>query len=169
MIKKYSSLLLKKGIIVEEDVEIYEYAMFVVSFNILVLSTILFIGCLCNQFTFTLLFLLFYIPNRILIGGYHCKKPSTCYFTFSFLYCNVLITKNLLQSNMIYYITVVSYVIYLLIYFKENSSFDKNKILLVMIFFIFVLLSYFFSQFRLAFVSAQILNEILLLIRVFLV
>lgn len=116
----FSSILLKNNIIKEDDIEVYDYAMFVIIFNLLTLVTLICIGILFNQLSFTIMFLLFYLPNRIFIGGYHCKTPLTCYLTFTSIYLVILISNSIMKVDALYIPTVIVCFFYLLFSFKYN-------------------------------------------------
>lgn len=161
MIQKLSSTFVKNGIIVEDDIEIYEYGIFVVLFNLISIGAIILLGFLFNQLSFTLKFLFFYLSNRMIIGGYHCKTPHKCFITFTISYILLLIsTRFVSYSDYLYITSILLYVIMLRLYFINSKSF---KIFLCTSFVCFILISYFITGMRLSFIYANIFNFILVI------
>ena len=81
-----ANYLIKKNIILDGDKEIYVYGLFVILYNSFLVLDILLLGLLFNQLEFSTLFLLFWTPYRILVGGSHCSTPFRCWFFFNFYY-----------------------------------------------------------------------------------
>lgn len=158
------SLLFQNQLISDEDREIYSYAIFVSLFNSLCILTIFIIGAFFNQFNFTVIFTLFYIPNRILSGGYHCKTPQYCYFTFSSIYIIImfLYSNDFVIGNM-FLMTLVIYSIYLKNVLNKNNL-TKYNVILVMLFVFYVLLAMQFSNFRAPLAYSILLNYILFIL-----
>lgn len=94
------NLLLTNSIIKDEDIPIYKYAIFVVFFNLICVSLYLIVGILTNKLTDTFIFLVFYAPIRVIIGGFHCKTPLRCLcFTSTSYYLLVLLSNKIYFSN----------------------------------------------------------------------
>ena len=159
MISNLSSIFVKHDIIEEDDTEIYDYGVFVIVFNLLSISAIILLGVLFKRTVFTLLFLLFYLPNRMIIGGYHCKKPTSCFLTFTSSYSIILILSYILPfNNAMYTMGIILYLLLLRSYFKSSQSFYKS---LIVILAASLLITYFYSDARESFVYANMLNFIL--------
>lgn len=77
---KIVNYLINNDIISTQERNIYEYGTFVFLYNSFLVLNILFLGYLLDQFQFSFLFLLFWTPYRILIGGSHCSTAFKCYF-----------------------------------------------------------------------------------------
>lgn len=61
-----TNYLIKNNIITKDNQEIYDYGIFV-------LLSIILQGILLNNVIYSMYFLLFFVPIRVLLGGYHCK------------------------------------------------------------------------------------------------
>lgn len=159
MISKLTNIFINNHIIDKEDAEIYEYGIFVVLFNLLSIGAIIVLGILFNRLSFTLEFLLFYIPNRMIIGGYHCKTPQRCFITFTSSYIIILISTYIIPySNILYLISILLYIFLLIMHFKTQKSF---KIFFTLCFIIFIILTMNIMTLRQAFIYAIVLNTIL--------
>lgn len=159
MISKLTNIFINNHIIDKEDVEIYEYGIFVVLFNLLSIGAIIVLGILFNRLSFTLEFLLFYIPNRMIIGGYHCKTPQRCFITFTSSYIIILISTYIIPyTDILYLISILLYIFLLIMHFKTQKSF---KIFLTLCFIIFIILTMNIMTLRQAFIYAIVLNTIL--------
>lgn len=159
MISKLTNIFINNHIIDKEDVEIYEYGIFVVLFNLLSIGAIIVLGILFNRLSFTLEFLLFYIPNRMIIGGYHCKTPQRCFITFTSSYIIILFCSYIIPyTDILYLISILLYIFLLIMHFKTQKSF---KIFLTLCFIIFIILTMNIMTLRQAFIYAIVLNTIL--------
>lgn len=160
MIFKLSRILIDYNLILEEDKEIYDYGIFVLFFNLLCLVSMFFLGYLCKQMIFTIIFLLFYLPNRIIIGGYHCKTPKTCYLVFNLIFMLILVCNKLSLFNCftIYSITLLIYIIYLVSVLTHNNKYKK---IVFIIFITFIVATGLVYNLRSAFVSSVLLNSFL--------
>ena len=74
--------LVRNGYIKEKERASYQYGMDVLILNLIPIFIILVISVVTRNIKFGVIFLLFFIPVRINIGGYHCKKISNCTFLF---------------------------------------------------------------------------------------
>lgn len=157
---KLSKILVDYNVILEEDKEIYDYGLFVLIFNFLCLASMFFLGYLCQQIGFTIGFLLFYLPNRIIVGGYHCRTPKTCYMLFNLIFMLILVCNklDLFNSFPIYIFSILIYIIYLVSVLTHDNK--HGKIILV-IFTIFITATGLIDILRSAFVSSVLLNSFL--------
>lgn len=159
MIKKLSQVLVNNDIINENDLDIYEYGIFIVLFNVLCLGTIIFLGIILNKFIFTLQYLLFYLPNRMIIGGFHCKSPQKCFLTFCISYLFILVVSNIVPYNdVLYIISVMVYIILIYIHLKRKNDF---KIILLVCCSSFLFLSLCLEITRIPYIYACFFNCIL--------
>lgn len=62
-----------------QSYEIYLYAVEVIILNGSILLTCLLISILSGELFHMLAFILFFIPLRMLAGGYHCKRSEVCF------------------------------------------------------------------------------------------
>ena len=159
MINNLSSIFIKHGIIEEDDKEIYDYGLFVVVFNLLSITSIVLLGMIFKRTLFTFYFLLFYLPNRMIIGGYHCKTPLSCFLTFTLSYSIILILSYIVVSyENLYIASVIIYLLLLLLFFKRSKSFIKS---LITIFVVSLLFTCFCDIAKESFVYATMINFIL--------
>lgn len=91
--------LVRNGYIKEKERASYQYGMDVLILNLIPIFIILVISVVTRNIKFGVIFLLFFIPVRINIGGYHCKKISNCTLLFVLLYIFVLKPKAHYQYN----------------------------------------------------------------------
>ena len=97
---KSTDILKKNDIISYQDEKVYIYGfelLYSFSINILCIllwSTIL--GCVASVFTF----LLFFVPIRIVAGGYHAKTYGSCFFGTNLITgISVLLSKQVWRWN----------------------------------------------------------------------
>lgn len=102
MISNIINLLIKKNIINSSDRDIYEYGLFVIIFNCLVIMSFLFFSFLLHHFVFFFLFILFWTPYRILVGGAHCSTPFRCLIVSDICF---------LLAILLYHLEAYSYII----------------------------------------------------------
>lgn len=72
-------LLIKNKMLDIQSYEIYLYAVEVIILNGSLLLTCFLISILTGELFHMLAFVLFFIPLRMLVGGYHCKKSEVCF------------------------------------------------------------------------------------------
>ena len=72
-------LLIKNKMLDIQSYEIYLYAVEVIILNGSILLTCLLISILSGELFHMLAFILFFIPLRMLAGGYHCKRSEVCF------------------------------------------------------------------------------------------
>ena len=62
-----------------ESYDIYVYAAEIILLNGSLLLICLVMSILLGELSHMLAFILFFIPLRMLVGGYHCKKSELCF------------------------------------------------------------------------------------------
>ena len=72
-------LLIKNKKLDIESYDIYLYAIEVILLNGSILLVCLVMSILLGELSHMLAFILFFIPLRMLVGGYHCKKSELCF------------------------------------------------------------------------------------------
>lgn len=102
MISNIINLFIKKNIIKHSDRDIYEYGLFVIIFNSSVIISFLFLSFLLHHLDFFYLFILFWTPYRILIGGAHCSTPFRCLIVSDSIF---------LFAILLYHLNAYSYII----------------------------------------------------------
>ncbi|MDD3338267.1 MAG: accessory gene regulator B family protein [Lachnospiraceae bacterium] len=79
MVEKVVKLLVRNGEIVQEEIEIYQYGLELLTKKLLHVFVILFIGFIGDEFFEVLVFLMAYASIREYAGGYHAKTEIGCY------------------------------------------------------------------------------------------
>lgn len=82
------------------------------------------VGYIFEQLTFSVLLLLFYLPLRISLGGYHCKKALNCFCFFTF----ILIILNFFEQNRFEKIIFIIDIILIVFYFFHQKELTKKMI-----------------------------------------
>lgn len=111
---------------------LFQYGLFILFFNIFTLLIVLIIGSIFNELFFTILLMLLYIPVRIIIGGYHCKKATTCLITFSLIIICIILSYKVNVKSTLFWLSIPLY--FLTIYFIIRNK-PTKKINCAMIFF----------------------------------
>ena len=84
----------------QEDIEIYEYAIFAILSQILTNGVGLILAAIFNIFIPYLICTLCYMTLRIFAGGYHCKTFRQCFYTSNALYLFLTILSIIPQNSM---------------------------------------------------------------------
>lgn len=116
--------LVNAGYISLETKDSYKYGIDVLIVNIIPILITLTISYWLNQTRFGIIFLISFIPIRVNIGGYHCKRITTCIFSFTILYVLVL---WLGFSNIFYILRVIGLFCILLIFWLTPITYDVIK------------------------------------------
>lgn len=95
------------------------YGLEVVGFNLLSILTILCIGVLSKQIMFSILFLISFIPMRLVIGGYHCKSIINCEISFSILY---YFFQTINQYSFCKNFLIILFIIFLIVLLKNLGT-----------------------------------------------
>lgn len=160
---KITNFLINKNIISINDRDIYIYGLFVILYNAFLLVNIIIIGLIFNKFVFSLLFLLFWTPYRIFVGGSHCSTPLRCWLFFDLYFLiSILLSRvmNILVSE------IIASFLLLLIIFSNKIENKKSFIIFFMIYFILLAIPSFNCKFIMS--IAYILNSILTLHKIYL-
>lgn len=119
--KKITNQLVHLNIIKSDDKDIYEYGLFVIIFNSIIILSYILIGVILNQLIYSILFIIFYSPCRIAIGGAHCSTPKRC-FLISNIYFLIRLLLYLLSTSyyLIFTLNIITFVTQL--YRIENKK-----------------------------------------------
>ncbi len=71
-------LLIKNKILDIENRDIYIYSLEVISLNLSIVMICFLMSIFTNSLIHFAAYVLFFIPLRILVGGYHCNHSETC-------------------------------------------------------------------------------------------
>ena len=92
--EKSTSILLNRGLIQLDKQKIYVYGFELFCSTVLCILSILFLGVVFGTLPLTVVFILFFIPIRIVAGGYHAKSYTCCFaLTNSIAILSVIISK----------------------------------------------------------------------------
>lgn len=116
--------LVNAGYISSDTKDSYKYGIDVLIVNIIPIIIILSLSYCVNRTSFGILFLLSFIPIRVNIGGYHCKKITTCTLSFTILYVLVL---WLGFSNIFYILKVIGLCCLPIIYWSTPITYNAIK------------------------------------------
>lgn len=113
--KRICSYLSNKGILNEENKDIYTYALEVIILNTSIFVVLFIISVMMKQMESMLCFILFFVPLRSYGGGYHAKKSITCFVLSITSYVLVLLIINnyayLYRNELMRMVTVILIVI----------------------------------------------------------
>lgn len=172
-------LLARKRLLNTEDREIYVYAVEVLLLNFSLLFTVFIISLLFNQMAHFWCYVLFFIPLRVFLGGYHSKKSETCFFLSVTVYAVTMIVleydMSLYQNKFILFCTFVVVILIFSFSSEENPNhpltskqLQRNKKIVRMIVLIDFALLIFFVMNKMPIASREVvflgLNGIILLI-----
>lgn len=116
----------------EYSKEAFEYGFKVLCLNVCTILSIILVSKIAyNDIKIGFIFILFFTPLRITLGGYHCKSPIRCIVTFSLLFYILLsIYKNIGFQHYLDYILIIITCIYLLFMSNENVDFAHYFVLI---------------------------------------
>jgi accessory gene regulator B len=97
--------LIKKGIIKEQESELYLFGIETAMLKVLHLLTYILMGVLIGELTGLLLFLAVFIPLREYSGGYHAATKLKCYIVSCLTVLSMLLLIKLCNEN--FYLTSV--------------------------------------------------------------
>lgn len=140
MISRLINILERNTVVNEDEKEICYYALFVILFNLFLISSIFVVGIIINKFVFSVYFLLFFIPIRILLGGFHCKTVKKCYFSFMSIVIITFLFDEMINLKYYEYLNILS--LLLIIYSYLNLVFAEGKIRKCCIILFFILIIY---------------------------
>lgn len=83
--RKISQWLLSSGAIAEEDMELYEYLVFRVLFNMIPVVLVIIIGAIFHRLSEALLMITPFILIRKFSGGLHLKSSAVCFVSSTLL------------------------------------------------------------------------------------
>lgn len=111
-------LLVKNKILDIQLYDVYQYAIEVILLNGSILVSCFFISLLMGNLYHVLAFILFFIPLRMLVGGYHCKHSISCFFCSVIAYglsgLLVQYAANLYINMIIQFLSFISIIIILI-------------------------------------------------------
>ena len=116
-------LFLKKNIINEDELPVYQYGMQVLICNIAGMLTVL-IGILISRLVESIIFITIYATLRIYTGGYHARTPLVCNIVFLGTYLVTVMLEALKVNNSVVWIM---YLLSCLIILRFSPIENVNK------------------------------------------
>ena len=127
-------LFLKKNIINEDELPVYQYGMQVLICNIAGMLTVLIVGILISRLVESIIFITIYATLRIYTGGYHARTPLVCNIVFLGTYLVTVMLEALKVNNS------VVWIMYLLLDEKDKEIY-RNKSLIISTLLLMILLA----------------------------
>lgn len=121
MINKIIKIMIEKKLVCYSEKDIYYYGTFVILFNALILVSFIFLGLLLGKVKESIMFLMFFIPLRTYLGGYHCKTPQKCFLATNLLFLTGIFISEYLEKY--FYIIIILFIIKLI---YENRCTKRN-------------------------------------------
>ena len=117
-------LFLKKNIINEDELPVYQYGMQVLIGNIAGMLTVLIVGILISRLVESIIFITIYATLRIYTGGYHARTPLVCNIVFLGTYLVTVMIEALKVNNSVVWIM---YLLSCLIILRFSPIENVNK------------------------------------------
>lgn len=117
-------LFLKKNIINEDELPVYQYGMQVLIGNIAGMLTVLIVGILISRLVESIIFITIYATLRIYTGGYHARTPLVCNIVFLGTYLVTVMLEALKVNNSVVWIM---YLLSCLIILRFSPIENVNK------------------------------------------
>lgn len=115
---------LKKNIINEDELPVYQYGMQVLICNIAGMLTVLIVGILISRLVESIIFITIYATLRIYTGGYHARTPLVCNIVFLGTYLVTVMLEALKVNNSVVWIM---YLLSCLIILRFSPIENVNK------------------------------------------
>lgn len=117
-------LFLKKNIINEDELPVYQYGMQVLIGNIAGMLTVLIVGILISRLVESIIFITIYATLRIYTGGYYARTPLVCNIVFLGTYLVTVMLEALKVNNSVVWIM---YLLSCLIILRFSPIENVNK------------------------------------------
>lgn len=115
---------MKKNIINEDELPVYQYGMQVLIGNIAGMLTVLIVGILISRLVESIIFITIYATLRIYTGGYHARTPLVCNIVFLGTYLVTVMLEALKVNNSVVWIM---YLLSCLIILRFSPIENVNK------------------------------------------
>ena len=115
---------MKKNIINEDELPVYQYGMQVLIGNIAGMLTVLIVGILISRLVESIIFITIYATLRIYTGGYHARTPLVCNIVFLGTYLVTVMLEALKVNNSVVWIV---YLLSCLIILRFSPIENVNK------------------------------------------
>jgi len=127
MSRKISSFFITRGIISEDDMDVYAYSFEILISTLQSFLTLAALAFISRTSLETVLFLLGFIPLRMVAGGYHAKNHFRCFLILLFTYMVFLILMYVIPTGAIIPTIISCCSLSVLLVFFLAPSEDENK------------------------------------------
>lgn len=143
--RAYAKVLVDHGIISEDQKEIYSYGLTAIIVNLVNYSVFLALGFIFSLAKETVIFFIFYLPLRNIIGGRHAKTPLACLLYGILMWAFVMVVYVFVPNStkfQLAFILLLAICLMHLLHKKELSSKRKFTGTFCLIFFLVIALHY---------------------------
>ena len=124
---RIANFLCKKGVILEDEKEIYVYGYELLISSFFGVFTTLILGMILGRTLETLLFLFVFIITRQRCGGFHANHFITCILTFLLTYLSVMFLSTYLLAIEWRLLIILMLILYGITIFRFAPMEHKNK------------------------------------------
>jgi accessory gene regulator B len=121
--------------------EVIQYGLKAIALNCLNILTILIIGLISGNCFFSFVFLVSFIPLRLVLGGYHCDSVLKCEIYFTIIYTFIQIINFTSLKKIMIFLFFLTFCLLLEKIFKDKLHLTSKSILILLIYgFILIIL-----------------------------
>jgi len=125
--KNLSSFFVVHGVIHEEDRDVYSYSLEILLSTLQSLIAIAILAVISRTVLETTLFLVGFVPLRLIAGGYHAKSHFRCFLILMFVYAVFLVILFFIPDGYVVLGSILSAILSVLLVFFFAPSEDSNK------------------------------------------
>lgn len=114
--------------------EVIQYGLKAIALNCLNIITILIIGLIRGNCFFSFVFLVSFIPLRLVLGGYHCDSVLKCEIYFTIIYTFIQIMNSISLKKIIIFLFFFSFCLLLEKIFNDKLHLTSKSILILIIY-----------------------------------
>lgn len=114
--------------------EVIQYGLKAIALNCLNIITILIIGLISGNCFFSFVFLVSFIPLRLVLGGYHCDSVLKCEIYFTIIYTLIQIMNSISLKKIIIFLFFFSFCLLLEKIFNDKLHLTSKSILILIIY-----------------------------------
>lgn len=127
MSAKLSSFFAENGVIEKEDIEVYDYSLQILLSTVINFAAVIALAIVTRTVLFSAVFLLGFIPLRLMAGGYHAKNHLRCFLILIGTYAAFATGILFIPERLLVILTASAAVISILLIFLLAPVEDKNK------------------------------------------
>lgn len=114
--------------------EVIQYGLKAIALNCLNIITILIIGLISGNCFFSFVFLVSFIPLRLVLGGYHCDSVLKCEIYFTIIYTFIQIMNSISLKKIIIFLFFFSFCLLLEKIFNDKLHLTSKSNLILIIY-----------------------------------